>query len=328
MTIQIPPQNLATLRDIAAALTSLGHTPPPAATLTAIAGVCRQEFLDALSACVSGTDTDGVQKQKLDALLACTGEATRERLRNIGAELSVEVLVRIALRIPKRFLAALDIADDAANPRRQEAIEFLAGLARELAPSATGASASPPATGSTTAAKPADRNPSGDTAAPPEKSRPKNGHRSVHVYGSKFALCFNAVDGPDGVPGIMVDAAVVTQAARVYDWKNAIHIMLDVREVGAVLAVFRRWRPQVEFAAHGRMNDKSLSITRQEGFFYCKVAARVDGGQGVRGVKIQPLDISKVALLFMEQLLLAHPSLPAEEVLATVCAAHQEARAA
>lgn len=326
MTQPTQEQNLATVRDITAALTSLQLTATPVATLTAIAKTCREDFLSALAACVSGKDADGTERQKLCYILECTSEATIARLRTIGCTLPVEELAYLARKIPKRFLSAVAAASDPANPSASEARAFLGRLVRNppsaAARAATGAPPAPaPAEPAQASAPTANEAPVAEQAGQRQKAKE---HRSVHVYGSKFALCFNAVAGQDGVPGIMVDAAVVTATARIYDWRNAVHLMLDAREVGAVLAVFRRWRKAVEFTAHGRMNEKAFSIERQDGHVYCKVSAKLDGGQGVRGVQIQPLDATKVALLFTEQLLLASPGLPPAEVLATVRAAHQE----
>ena len=148
----------------------------------------------------------------------------------------------------------------------------------------------------------------------PPPSAPAEKYRSHHVYGADYALCFNASVAPDGTPAVMVDAAAAN-GQRSYDWGNAIHILLDVREIACVLAVFRRWRTQVEFSAHGKRNDKAFSIAWQGAHFFCKVSARVDH-KPTRAVKILPHDAVQVAVLFLEQLLLAYPHLPAGEVLA------------
>lgn len=163
--------------------------------------------------------------------------------------------------------------------------------------------------------RPAPSAPSADItrlASNPDSGRAVD-FRSHHVYGSDYALCFNASTSQDGKPTIMVDAAVAN-GQRSYDWKNAIHIMLDVREVACVLAVFRKWRPAVEFSAHGKRNDKAFSLEWQGKHFFCKVAARMDH-KPVRAVKIMSHDAIQVAMLFLEQLLLAYPNVPPAEVL-------------
>lgn len=324
--------NLASVKDITAALASLKFEPPTLDTLVAIAVHCREPFLEALSACVAGRDEEGRNSLRLRSILQCTSPAAVRAVRDAGCQLPVAEMALLGVKCPKRFLSILDAVRDKTHPRQSEALEELARLAasppsRNLSPAAP-ANEAPPASapGARQDAPPAPARERIGASMPAQsapQAKPKD-WRSVHVYGSKFALCFNAVTGQDGVPGVMVDAAVVTTQPRVYDWKNAIHIMLDVREVGAVLAVFRRWRRAAEFAAHGRMNDKAFSIEQQSGHVYCKVSAKVDGGQGMRAVQIQPLDVTKVALLFTEQLLLAHPGLPASEVLATIRAAHSE----
>lgn len=314
MTEPQPDQNLASTKDIVAALTALRFAPPSTTTLVRIAKAAREPFLESLSACVTKRDDDGAHQQRLRAMLASASDETIGGLATRGISVSVEDLTPIAARKPNRFLSLLAAALDPANPRNAEACTVFAGFHPNASPNTTpteqGAAPAPVS-----------------VAEPPPPAEPtvrSKDYRSVHVYGAKFAICFNAVLGQDLVPGVMVDAAVVTATPRLYDWRNAIHIMLDAREVGAVLAVFRRWRQSAEFTAHGRMNDKAFVITQQDGGFYCKVSAKVENGQGIRGVKILPLDVTKVALLFTEQLLLAHPGVPPTEVLATVRAAHHE----
>ena len=120
----------------------------------------------------------------------------------------------------------------------------------------------------------------------------------------------------------MVDAAV-SNGPKSYDWKNAVHVWLDTNEVGAVLAVFRRWRKGIEFAAHGSQNDKGFAIEFQGQHFYAKVTAKKMGQHPTRAVKIMPTDATAVSILFLTQLAESYPAIPLNELLATVRATHQ-----
>ncbi len=120
----------------------------------------------------------------------------------------------------------------------------------------------------------------------------------------------------------MVDAAMQT-GPKTYDWKNAVHVWLDINEVGAVLAVFRRWRKGVEFSAHGAQNDKGFSIEFQGQHFFAKVTAKKASSGAVRAVKILPSDAMSVSILFLTQLAESYPMIPLNELLATVRATHQ-----
>ena len=120
----------------------------------------------------------------------------------------------------------------------------------------------------------------------------------------------------------MVDAAV-SDGPKSYDWRNASHIWLDTNEVGAVLAVFRRWRKSIEFAAHGSQNDKAFSLEFQGQHFYAKLSVKKAGNHPTRAVKIMPPDATAVSILFLTQLAESYPAIPLNELLATVRATHQ-----
>jgi len=318
--------SLATARDIGAALIAIKLEVPPMATLGAIAKTVRTEFLDDLSSCVAGSDSDGAARVRLGHMLTCVSEQTIDQLKSLGIFATLEDLAYVSRSLPVRFISAVGVAADAANPRQKEAKGFLDGLFAKK-PWAAKAAANGPRQPQRVSApsQPAARATTAPAAAPTPASSTvtaerEHNFRSAHVYGASFALCFNAVPHSDGSPGVMVDAAA-SCGPRTYDWPNAIHIMLDVREVTCALAVFRNWRKGVEFSAHGKMNDKSFVLERQGNFFFCKVAAK---NFGVRAVKILPVDAHKVAMLFLEQLLLAYPGLPSQEIIAMARTINEE----
>jgi len=311
---QTQTENLATLGDITTALEAQKFPKVDKTVIAAISRTGREEFLGHLATCVSGQDSDGSRRNYLQGLLCCLTDEARAALRALQINPELDDLVRIAAKTPARLATAIAAAHDPAHPRNAEAKEYLRVILVPPPPAAEAPSAAPPPA-SAEANQPAPKPP----AAPPaEESAPSNGRfRSAHVYGSNYAMCFNAGIGRDQRPGIMVDAAV-SNGPRAYDWRNAIHIWLNEKEVACALAVFRRWRKSVEFSAHGAANDKSFTLALQDGHFFCKVSASKAPQDKVRAVKIIKLDANEVSILFLEQLLLAYPQLPPAEVLEQV----------
>ena len=125
----------------------------------------------------------------------------------------------------------------------------------------------------------------------------------------------------------MVDAAAIL-GPRNYDWNKALHLWLDINEVGAVIAVLRRWRDSVELSGHGQNNDKSFFIQYQQEHFFAKVSQRKAGAGIVRGVKIIPRDAAAICILLLKLLSAEYPTIPLEEILATVRATHRLSNAA
>lgn len=56
--------NFATARDVTTALSSLGFQ-PSVETIQTISRNCREQFLDHLSKCIAGQDTDGQSKKAI-----------------------------------------------------------------------------------------------------------------------------------------------------------------------------------------------------------------------------------------------------------------------
>lgn len=328
--------NFATAREVATALSSLGFK-PSSETIQTISRTCRDQFLDHLSKCITGQDAEGQSKKAISNRLRCLSPDALNRLKQITPNVTPEMIVRVALKAPTKLLSAIDAASNPEHERHTDAKTFLASVFPlqpndETPPSEPAPEESTPAKRGD--APPPDDRPMGDSA-PLARSRQTQAaqrpatdkkYHSCHVYGSGFALCFNATEW-EGKPGVMVDAAV-SIGPKAYDWKNAIHVWLDVNEVGAVLAVFRRWRKGIEFGAHGSQNDKSFSIEFQGQHFYAKVSAKKAGNQPTRAVKIMPTDATAVSILFLTQLAESYPAIPLNELLATVRATHQISDAA
>lgn len=298
-------QNFATAREVAAAVSSLGYQVSHD-TLGAISRNCRDEFLEHLSRCVTSQDREGSSSKFISNLIRCLSPETIKRLKVISPGVTSDHIVPHATTKPTRLLSAIDVATNREHPRHEEAKSYLFSLFP------IPDEPSNPAPSPAPVARAADKE---DSAGTDKK------FHSCHVYGSSYALCFNATSW-DGKPGVMVDAAVAN-GPKSYDWKNATHLWLDTNEVGAVLAVFRRWRTSVEFSAHGAQNDKSFSLEFQGQHFFAKLSARKAASHPARAVKILPTDATAVSILFLTQLANSYPAIPVNELLQTVRATHQ-----
>lgn len=315
--------NFASIKDVTSALLSLGFQ-PSAETIQTISRNCRDEFLESLSRCVTGQDNDGSSKLMITNLLRSLSPDTLNRLTAIVPCATGNMIVPVALKAPARFLSAIDAASNREHPRHDAAQDFLKSVFapnnREVSQQ-TSAPINDELDGRAEAASVRVQEPARSRMAPTQIPSEQKKYHSCHVYGSGYALCFNASSW-EGKPGVMVDAAV-SNGPKAYDWKNAVHVWLDTNEVGAVLAVFRRWRRGIEFSAHGSLNDKSFAIEFQGQHFFAKVSAKKLGQHPTRAVKIMPTDATAVSILFLAQLAESYPSIPLNELLATVRATHQ-----
>lgn len=309
---------LATAREVSAAIASLGYQ-VSAETLAAISRNCRDEFLEHLSRCVTDQDADGSARKAIDNLLRALSPDSLKKLQVVVPDATIDMIVPVVRTVPVRLLSAISAAADPAHENHEKAKSYLRSAFATLPPPP--AQNPPPAEPQPTRTGFATPPPSSPSASPAAAPGTQKDYKSVHVYGGNYALCFNAGEW-EGKPGIMVDAAA-SDGPKSYDWKNATHIWLNVNEIGAVLAVFRRWRKGVEFNAHGAQNDKSFFIEFQGQHFFAKATAKKAAAHPTRGVKILPTDATAVSILFLHQLGSAYPAIPLQELLATVRATHQ-----
>lgn len=307
---------LFTIKEVTTAIDSLGLKADQP-SLAAISRHCKTEFLDCLSRCVQKTDQDGRYKAFIQGFLKALDSQTLAQLQEVVPEATIDTITIAAMKGPVRLLTALVAARDNSNPRHIEAVTFLNEHTKP-----TDTSASEQTTSQHTNIVRTD--PVASTPSANDTGQQKK-HDSYHVYGSSFCICFNASEW-NSVPGIMVDAAVAN-GLKSYDWKTAIHIWLSPVEIAAAIAVFRRWRKEAKFDAHGAQNDKTFVLEYQGSHFFAKVMAKVDSGK-VRAVKIKSVDATGVSILFLKQLSEAYKGIPISELLATVRATHQLENAA
>lgn len=138
---------------------------------------------------------------------------------------------------------------------------------------------------------------------------------SMHVYGGKAALCFEADMTKQGVPTVALDGAVST-APRQYNWQNKVRIQMTKAELPVVAAVLMGVIPSCEFSSHGQENNKGFSMERQGGG---KVFVKVfEKGQPLRTVPIMAPDVFYVTSLVFRQLQKANPWLDNTSIMAIV----------
>lgn len=176
-------------------------------------------------------------------------------------------------------------------------------------PSTPRPAASPPAERSRRAAAPPPEPSSAAPTAPEREASGKKPDRySVHVYGGKAALCFEADQTRGGDFTVAIDAALaVPDRPREYDWKNKIRIQLTRTELPHVAAVLIGASGKFAGSNHGPGNDKGFEIIRegqQNGKVFMKVMAK---GEAIRAVPIERGDLYYVTGLFLRQLRKAQP---------------------
>lgn len=307
---------LATFNQVTNALSSLGLEATPEA-IARIRKHCREEFLGMLQSSLNNRDDNDPGRDAIKNLLRALSPALEKQVKEIVPNVPTDLLIEAALKRPKALFAAIELATTSGHPRESEARAFLRSLLGYNSVE----------TGNGTQEAVPDETIAGQRKQPSDPATPL-GPRSAnylchHVYGSNYALTFNATDW-NGAPGVMVDAAAANKA-KTYDWKQAIHIWLNINEVGALLAVFRRWRPSVEFKSHGASMDKSFSLELQDRHFFAKVTAKKASTNPVRGVQIRREDATAVSLLLLTLLQRSYPAIPLSELLATVRATQLEA---
>lgn len=138
---------------------------------------------------------------------------------------------------------------------------------------------------------------------------------SVHVYGGKAALCFEADITKAGVPTVALDAANAT-GPRSYDWSRKVRLQMTRAELPVVAAVLMGVIPKCEFKNHGQDNTKGFGIERQQGGkVYIKVFAK---NEGVRGVPVMAPDVFYVTSLVVRQIQKANPWLDGASLMALI----------
>jgi hypothetical protein len=143
---------------------------------------------------------------------------------------------------------------------------------------------------------------------------------SMHVYGGKAALCFEADMTKQGVPTVALDGALST-APRQYDWNSKVRLQMTKAELPVIAAVLVGVIPKCEFSSHGPENNKGFSMERQQGGkIFIKVFAK---GEQVRSVPVSAPDVFYVTSLVFRQLQKSNPWLDTTALMSLVKATQQ-----
>lgn len=318
-------QTLST-RDVADILARIGFEAPSAEAIKAITSVCRNEFIADLSSCASGSDSAGDSRARLEGIIGCVAPNTIAAVTSLGLNLSLEDMVSVARKIPVRFLSAVATATNRGNPRHKEAQSYLEQLVKNrpwavpvvpVAPSELPTQAdmqfhAEPQNGAQEAPT-AEKQ--GDVTAQQTSSGRGNNDRSVTVYGFGHELHFTAVNDEGSMPRVIVELVI---NSKMTDHANKVRrIVLNEQEMIYALAVFRKWHhsAEIHIQTHGQPGD-IFTLERKKESFYCNISTRrKEGADSLRPIRILAADAHKVARLFLEQILLAHPSCSTTEVI-------------
>lgn len=141
---------------------------------------------------------------------------------------------------------------------------------------------------------------------------------SVHIYGGKAALCFQADttrSGREGEKNTVRLEAAPSRGPRTYNWGDKIAVQFTVKELPLVLAVFMGWLPSVTFKAHGPQQDKGFSMEHQAGG---KMFVKVWQAKNGMAVPLFAQDMYAVVALLLRQMAKNQPFMGVEGVLAVV----------
>lgn len=158
----------------------------------------------------------------------------------------------------------------------------------------------------------------GASQPPQGISRDDRDYYSVHIYGGKSALCFQADttrSGREGETNTVRLEAAPSSAPRQYNWSEKIAVQFTVKELPCVLAVFMGWMPSVTFKAHGPQQDKGFSMEHQEGG---KMFVKVWQAKRAMAVPLYAQDMYSVVALLLRQMAKNHGFMGVEGVLAVV----------
>lgn len=224
------------------------------------------------------------------------------------------------------FLRAIVMAS-----RDLGAFEYLKKQIELLPTEAAGAAAEPPAPAPAAGIPPAPlrvvppptSRPTPPSTTPSPQSREEPAVRgaatgreepSLHVYGGKGALTFEADETRGGYPTVSLDAAVAT-GPREYNWTDKVRVQFTRTELPVVLAVLLGLVGRCEFGSHGENNDKGFSLEHQKDKVFVRVFAK---DQGVRAVPVPLVDAYSVSCLVARQLRKGSPWMTTGDILSFV----------
>lgn len=320
------PRKISSIRDVVAALKEVGF---PGVSEHAIASISRSsmkgEFIRLLEAVVA-RKAALPEENRFKAFMWLLSPPGLQSANELGYELDYDTLVNLFALKGAGICHALRTAVDAGHTQRDEAKVYVsesikavrAGNVVPLKPGegepsgaqhseAQGSSGGPDPRHRVNHAAPSNDHAEYVAEEPINSSGEddKRAYSSVHCYGGKAAVCFNASQNKDKTHyTIMVDGAP-SVGERTYDWKNKIFTQLGHKELPVLFAVLMGWLPRAKFDAHGAANDKAVEIERQDGKFFVKVMQK---GKPMCAVPVGPQDAAGLYSLVLNQIILEQPA--------------------
>lgn len=116
-------------------------------------------------------------------------------------------------------------------------------------------------------------------------------------YGARGALTLDADQTSDKFHTLSFDLARKLEASKQYDWANKARVQLTRAEMGDLLAVLQRARPEFKTAYHGTERNKSLIVRYQNDGLYVQAGS----GGAVTGLALTPAEALQVHALALSQ---------------------------
>lgn len=95
---------------------------------------------------------------------------------------------------------------------------------------------------------------------------------SFPIYAEKAALTVAEAQTPSNIPTVNFEGAHAL--CKRYDWSQKIVFQLSFEEMIEVLRVLMRHEPLKSFKGHGRLHDKMMEISAQEGHYFIRLIQR------------------------------------------------------
>lgn len=129
---------------------------------------------------------------------------------------------------------------------------------------------------------------------------------TVHVYGSKAALCFEPTMSASKFPTVKVDAALKNQGGdeRSFDWQNKTTLNLTREELVTVTTAMLGFIPQAAGQYHGPAKNKGFRVANQGQNFFFEMS---EGNKPKKGIQVGVTDAYYVTNLLLRQLQNASP---------------------
>ncbi|WP_341744831.1 hypothetical protein [Azonexus hydrophilus] len=296
------------------------------------------EFAQKLAEAARSPNMAVLQLEYLKDVTTAVAPETREAIAAAGLEVPLlTAMIEIAKEEGESFRKAIRLLQkNAADTDRQAAVTYLGQLFEQIGvgehigliptPTARQTDAAPqkrednplPESPDQQKTPRIESSPNDKVRQIPNNNSPESDRRygqSIHVYGSKNAVCFNAGMQRDKTAQTINVESAQALGDRRYDWENKIAIQLTQSELPLVLALFMGEIKEIRITSHGASNEKSMTIENQGNQFFLVMMSK---GQAARATPIPAMEAYPITAMFIDQLIKNNPALGASQVMALV----------